>query len=219
MAINALLPAGDARNRFSTEGSRVRSRELALDLTLRTLSRLHVNFDCSPKLELPVGGDTMARKALQNDQIVKLIVGAGKASPSPPVGPALGSKGVKSMDFCKVRSYSANTPQEMVVLTMKSTGVQCEDGKLRARHASARASHGTTRSVFHLRTQNAADSCSSALGGGSESHQEQAQRCWQYSRAEIEGRDRRERQGIVPVWSAWKCWARGSGYGELEACL
>ncbi|CAH0048622.1 unnamed protein product [Clonostachys solani] len=35
------------------------------------------------------------------DQIVKLIVGAGQASPSPPVGPALGSKGVKSMDFCK----------------------------------------------------------------------------------------------------------------------
>ena len=44
----------------------------------------------------------MARKALQTDQIVKLIVGAGQASPSPPVGPALGSKGVKSMDFCKV---------------------------------------------------------------------------------------------------------------------
>ena len=45
----------------------------------------------------------MARKAIQGDQIVKLIVGAGQASPSPPVGPALGSKGVKSMDFCKVR--------------------------------------------------------------------------------------------------------------------
>lgn len=46
----------------------------------------------------------MARKALAHDQIVKLIVGAGQASPSPPVGPALGSKGVKSMDFCKVGS-------------------------------------------------------------------------------------------------------------------
>ena len=44
----------------------------------------------------------MARRAIQRDQIVKLIVGAGQASPSPPVGPALGSKGVKSMDFCKV---------------------------------------------------------------------------------------------------------------------
>ena len=46
----------------------------------------------------------MAKKALAKDQIVKLIVGAGQASPSPPVGPALGSKGVKSMDFCKVAS-------------------------------------------------------------------------------------------------------------------
>lgn len=45
----------------------------------------------------------MARQALVKDQIVKLIVGAGQASPSPPVGPALGSKGVKSMDFCKAR--------------------------------------------------------------------------------------------------------------------
>ena len=44
----------------------------------------------------------MAKKALQKDQIVKLIVGAGQATPSPPIGPALGSKGVKSIDFCKV---------------------------------------------------------------------------------------------------------------------
>lgn len=44
----------------------------------------------------------MAQKKVAVDQIVKLIVGAGQASPSPPVGPALGSKGVKSMDFCKV---------------------------------------------------------------------------------------------------------------------
>lgn len=52
----------------------------------------------------------MARKAIQNDQIVKLIVGAGQASPSPPVGPALGSKGVKSMDFCKVSNPPSLLP-------------------------------------------------------------------------------------------------------------
>ena len=47
----------------------------------------------------------MAKRAAGiSDQMVKLIVGAGQASPSPPVGPALGSKGIKSMDFCKVRS-------------------------------------------------------------------------------------------------------------------
>lgn len=44
----------------------------------------------------------MSKKVAIGDQIVKLIVGAGNASPSPPVGPALGAKGVKSMDFCKV---------------------------------------------------------------------------------------------------------------------
>ncbi|KAF2195476.1 ribosomal protein L11 [Zopfia rhizophila CBS 207.26] len=57
----------------------------------------------------------MAKKALAKDQIVKLIVGAGQASPSPPVGPALGSKGVKSMDFCKefnarTAHYTPGTP-------------------------------------------------------------------------------------------------------------
>ncbi|KAG8527500.1 uncharacterized protein KY384_007652 [Bacidia gigantensis] len=49
----------------------------------------------------------MARRAIQKDVIVKLIVGAGQASPSPPVGPALGSKGVKSIDFCK--EFNART--------------------------------------------------------------------------------------------------------------
>ncbi|KAF4592544.1 60S ribosomal protein L19 [Ophiocordyceps camponoti-floridani] len=48
-------------------------------------------------------------------QLVKLIVGAGQASPSPPVGPALGSKGVKSMDFCKefnlrTANFTVGTP-------------------------------------------------------------------------------------------------------------
>ncbi|KAJ1718082.1 mitochondrial 54S ribosomal protein YmL19 [Coemansia biformis] len=33
--------------------------------------------------------------------LLKMIVPAGKATPSPPVGPALGQRGVKSMDFCK----------------------------------------------------------------------------------------------------------------------
>ncbi|GAM86591.1 hypothetical protein ANO11243_046050 [Dothideomycetidae sp. 11243] len=51
----------------------------------------------------------MARRVMAKDQIVKLIVGAGQASPSPPVGPALGSKGVKSMDFCK--EFNARTAQ------------------------------------------------------------------------------------------------------------
>ncbi|KAH9444480.1 hypothetical protein MJO28_013483 [Puccinia striiformis f. sp. tritici] len=39
--------------------------------------------------------------------LVRLIVDAGKASPSPPVGPALGSRGIKAMDFCKL--FNAQT--------------------------------------------------------------------------------------------------------------
>jgi Ribosomal protein L11, N-terminal domain len=50
---------------------------------------------------------TMSKARAATDQIVKLIVGAGQASPSPPVGPALGSKGVKSMDFCKVHPVNS----------------------------------------------------------------------------------------------------------------
>jgi hypothetical protein len=57
----------------------------------------------NPHHPKPFSTSKMSKKILQKDVIVKLIVGAGQASPSPPVGPALGSKGVKSMDFCKVR--------------------------------------------------------------------------------------------------------------------
>ncbi|KAM3513435.1 hypothetical protein MY11210_002915 [Beauveria gryllotalpidicola] len=54
----------------------------------------------------------MSKSKTAADQIVKLIVGAGQASPSPPVGPALGSKGVKSMDFCK--EFNARTANYVV---------------------------------------------------------------------------------------------------------
>lgn len=39
--------------------------------------------------------------------MIKLALEAGKATPSPPVGPALGSKGVNIMAFCK--DYNART--------------------------------------------------------------------------------------------------------------
>lgn len=40
----------------------------------------------------------MAKKI---DAYIKLQVPAGKANPSPPIGPALGQKGVNIMEFCK----------------------------------------------------------------------------------------------------------------------
>jgi len=41
---------------------------------------------------------------------IKLQIPAGKANPSPPVGPALGQHGVNIMDFCK--SFNAKTQSQ-----------------------------------------------------------------------------------------------------------
>ncbi len=42
---------------------------------------------------------------------IKLQVPAGKATPAPPVGPALGQHGLNIMDFCK--AFNAQTAQQM----------------------------------------------------------------------------------------------------------
>jgi len=49
----------------------------------------------------------MAKKIIG---MVKLQVPAGKANPSPPIGPALGQHGVNIMEFCK--SFNAKTQSE-----------------------------------------------------------------------------------------------------------
>ena len=41
---------------------------------------------------------------------IKLQVAAGKANPSPPIGPALGQHGVNIMDFCK--AFNARTAND-----------------------------------------------------------------------------------------------------------
>ncbi len=46
----------------------------------------------------------MAKKV---DGIIKLQIPAGQANPSPPVGPALGQRGVNIMEFCK--AFNAKT--------------------------------------------------------------------------------------------------------------
>ena len=49
----------------------------------------------------------MAKKI---DGYIKLQVPAGKANPSPPIGPALGQRGVNIMGFCK--EFNARTEKE-----------------------------------------------------------------------------------------------------------
>ena len=51
----------------------------------------------------------MAEKEITN--VIKLQIEAGKATPAPPVGPALGSSGVNIMQFVKEFNYrTANQP-------------------------------------------------------------------------------------------------------------
>jgi len=49
----------------------------------------------------------MAKKV---ESYIKLQIAAGKANPSPPVGPALGQHGVNIMEFCK--AFNAATQQQ-----------------------------------------------------------------------------------------------------------
>ncbi len=50
----------------------------------------------------------MAKKVIGQ---IKLQIEAGKANPSPPIGPALGQHGVNIMDFCK--QFNSRTQNQM----------------------------------------------------------------------------------------------------------
>lgn len=54
------------------------------------------------------------------DGYLKLLIEAGKATPSPPVGPALGQKGINIMEFCKAFNAQTSNSQGLmpVVVTV-----------------------------------------------------------------------------------------------------
>ena len=54
----------------------------------------------------------MAKKVLT---LIKLQIPAGKANPSPPVGPALGQHGVNIMDFCKAFNAKTQKDEGMII--------------------------------------------------------------------------------------------------------
>ena len=59
----------------------------------------------------------MAKKIIG---FIKLQVPAGKANPSPPIGPALGQRGLNIMEFCKqfnaqTQKIDAGTPPPYVM--------------------------------------------------------------------------------------------------------
>ena len=52
----------------------------------------------------------MSKSKKKIDSYIKLQILAGAANPSPPVGPALGQKGVNIMEFCK--AFNAATEEQ-----------------------------------------------------------------------------------------------------------
>ena len=54
----------------------------------------------------------MAKKIVAE---VKLQIPAGQANPSPPVGPALGQRGVNIMEFCKAFNSLTQSQQGMII--------------------------------------------------------------------------------------------------------
>lgn len=54
----------------------------------------------------------MAKKVIAQ---IKLQVTAGKANPSPPIGPALGQHGVNIMDFCKAFNARTANDEGMII--------------------------------------------------------------------------------------------------------
>ena len=54
----------------------------------------------------------MAKKVIAQ---IKLQVEAGKANPSPPIGPALGQHGVNIMDFCKAFNARTSNDEGMII--------------------------------------------------------------------------------------------------------
>jgi large subunit ribosomal protein L11 len=54
----------------------------------------------------------MAKKIIAE---IKLQIPAGQANPSPPVGPALGQRGVNIMEFCKSFNAATQSQQGMII--------------------------------------------------------------------------------------------------------
>lgn len=54
----------------------------------------------------------MAKKVIGE---VKLQIPAGQANPSPPVGPALGQRGVNIMEFCKAFNAQTQAQQGLII--------------------------------------------------------------------------------------------------------
>ena len=82
----------------------------------------------------------MAKKV---EAYIKLQVPAGKANPSPPVGPALGQRGVNIMEFCKAfNAATLHVSKLEEIAKMKAPDLTAADLA-----AAVRSIAGTARSM------------------------------------------------------------------------
>ncbi|EEF43475.1 50S ribosomal protein L11, chloroplastic [Ricinus communis] len=94
----------------NNDKSKMSSSFLASPISLSSLQFFHHKTSQTPRRRLSViamAPPKPAGKAKKAVGLIKLALEAGKATPAPPVGPALGAKGVNIMAFCK--DYNAKT--------------------------------------------------------------------------------------------------------------
>ena len=66
--------------------------------------------------------------------LIKLLVPAGKAAPAPPVGPALGQKGLNLMEFCKAFNDQTKVKHLDTLLRLLQTMIGLNALARRIRH-------------------------------------------------------------------------------------
>ncbi|PKC75840.1 ribosomal protein L11 [Rhizophagus irregularis] len=72
---------------------------------------------------------------------IKMLVPAGNARPTPPIGPILGQRGLKAIDFCKqfnefTKKYEVDTPIP-TILTMQPDPAKIDKGAAKPKHEIA----------------------------------------------------------------------------------
>ena len=77
----------------------------------------------------------MAKKIIG---FIKLQIPAGKANPSPPIGPALGQRGLNIMEFCKAFNAQTSGPRLEPGLVLPVVITAFADKSLHVRPEDAR---------------------------------------------------------------------------------
>jgi ribosomal protein L11 len=78
---------------------------------------------------------------------IKLQVPAGKANPSPPIGPALGQRGLNIMEFCKAFNAKTQEMEPGMPIPVVITAIKLVDMNANDVDAAAAMLVGSARSM------------------------------------------------------------------------